>query len=202
MLKEKLISEAETVTCGDPKDFTNFYGAVIDEKAYDSISEYIENAKKSDECEIIVGGGHDKSKGWFIDPTIILTTNPNYVTMIEEIFGPVLTIYVYKDEEYDEMINHCANSSEYALTGAIFTEDRLEIIELEKRLRQSAGNFYYNDKPSGAYTGHQPFGGARGSGTNDKAGSLFNMTRWISPQSIKDNFIPATDYRYDFQKEK
>lgn len=143
-------------------------------------------------------GGYDGSKGWFVYPTLIQARNVNYVTMIKELFGPVLTVYVYGEDEYDTMVDHCANSSAYALTGAVFSENRAQITDLEERLRHSAGNFCINDKPTGALCGQQPFGGARGSGTNDKAGSILNMIRWMSPQTVKENFCPPEDYRYPY----
>ena len=197
-LKELLIKTAAKIKVGDVADFKNFMGAVIDERAFNSISAYIEGAKKNKDCEIITGGNYDSSSGWFIEPTIIATINPQSQTMVEEIFGPVLTIYVYEDEAYGETLDLCNETSPYALTGAIFARDK-DAIELAKtKLREAAGNFYINDKPTGAVVGQQPFGGARASGTNDKAGSMLNMLRWVSPRTIKENFYPPTDFRYPF----
>lgn len=183
---------------GSPEDFNNFVNAVIDEKAFDKISSYIANAKKSKEASILHGGHYDKSHGYFIQPTVILTDKPDYTTMVEEIFGPVLTIYVYDDRKYDQVLNLVDTTSPYALTGAVFAQDKSVIIKSTERLQNAAGNFYINDKPTGAVVDQQPFGGARASGTNDKAGSLLNLYRWISPRTIKENFNPPTDYRYPF----
>ncbi len=191
----------ESFKMGSPEDFSNFINAVIDEKAFDKISTYIDNAKKDNEAEIIIGGGHDKSKGYFIDPTVILTENPKYTTMCEEIFGPVLTIYIYDDKDYEKTLELVDNTSPYALTGSIFSNNRFATLLAVDKLRNSAGNFYINDKPTGAVVGQQPFGGARGSGTNDKAGSILNLYRWISPRTIKENFVPPRDYRYPFLAE-
>ena len=182
-------------------DYTkNFINAVISEKAFDKISKYIDYAKKSEDAEIIAGGNYDKSKGYFIEPTIILTNNPNFKTMVDEIFGPVITIFVYKKEEWEETLNLVDQTSEYALTGAIFSIDRHAIELATSILENAAGNFYINDKPTGAVVGQQPFGGSRGSGTNDKAGSILNLLRWISPRTIKETFVPAKDYKYPFLK--
>ena len=186
---------------GPVEDFTNFINAVIDESAYDSISWFIDEAKKDNDAEIIIGGNHDKSKGFFIEPTVILTENPHYRTMEEEIFGPVLTVYVYDDAKYEETLELLDSTSPYGLTGAIFSRDRKAVQQAVCKLRNAAGNFYINDKPTGAVVGQQPFGGARGSGTNDKAGSMLNLFRWISPRTIKENFVPPTDYRYPFLME-
>lgn len=199
-IREKLLSEIKTVKAGDIKDFTNFLGAVIDESSFNKIAKYIEDAKSSPDAELLCGG-YDGSKGWFIDPTLIQVKTPDYITMKEELFGPVLSVYVYEENEYDAMVDHCANSSEYALTGAIHCQDRAEIASLVNKLRNSAGVFYINDKSSGALTGHLPFAGGRGSGTNDKTGSLTNMSRWVSLQSIKDNLTPVEDYRFPYMKE-
>ena len=196
-VKEKLLNEIATIKVGDIADFTNFFGAVIDKNAFDEITSYIDAAKESPDADVLCGG-YDGSKGWFVYPTLIQARNVNYVTMIKELFGPVLTVYVYGEDEYDTMVDHCANSSAYALTGAVFSENRAQITDLEERLRHSAGNFCINDKPTGALCGQQPFGGARGSGTNDKAGSILNMIRWMSPQTVKENFCPPEDYRYPY----
>jgi len=190
------------IKMGPPEDFSNFFNAVIDEAAFDKLSGYIDRAKKDKDAEVIIGGGCDKSVGYFIEPTVILTTNPKYVTMEEELFGPVLTIYVYRDDQIKETVEVLNGTSIYALTGAIFSQDRYAIEWLTKELTNCAGNFYINDKPTGAVVGQQPFGGARGSGTNDKAGSMINLLRWVSPRTIKENFIPPKDYRYAFMKKE
>lgn len=200
-VKEKLLSEIATIKAGDIADFTNFLGAVIDKRAFDEVTRFIDEAHASPDAEVLCGS-YDDSKGWFIYPTLIQAKNPNYITMLKELFAPVLTVYVYNDDEFDAMVDHCANASIYALTGAIFAKDRTVIANLEERLRHSAGNFCINDKPSGALCGQQPFGGARGSGTNDKAGSIMNMMRWMSPQTVKDNLCPDTDYRFPYMAEK
>ena len=178
--------------------FSNFINAVIDEKSFDNIAGYIDRAAKSKDAEIILGGKYDKSKGFFIEPTIILAKTPNYESMVEEIFGPVLTIYVYDDNKYEETLSLCDQTSPYALTGSIFARDRYAMNFAMDKLRYAAGNFYLNDKPTGAVVGNQPFGGARGSGTNDKAGSELNLYRWVSPRAIKEALVPPTDYRYPF----
>ena len=183
---------------GSPENLENFITAVIDEKSFDKIANYIENAKSSADAEIIIGGNYDKTNGYFIEPTVILAKEPNYITMREEIFGPVMTIYVYDDSKFEETLNLVDNTSEYALTGAILASDRYIIEKATKVLKNSAGNFYINDKPTGAVVGKQPFGGARGSGTNDKAGSMLNLLRWVSPRLIKETFLTPTNYRYDF----
>jgi 1-pyrroline-5-carboxylate dehydrogenase len=185
---------------GDIGDFGNFMGAVIDKAAFESITEFIEYAKDSSEAEILTGGGYDASKGYFIEPTTVVTTNPKFRLMEEEIFGPVLTIYVYPDDEYEETLSLCNETSPYGLTGAIFAQDRVAIETAYRALRQTAGNFYINDKPTGAVVGQQPFGGSRASGTNDKAGSAGNLLRWTSIRTVKETFVPATDYRYPFLK--
>ncbi len=187
---------------GDVEDFTNFINAVIDEKTFDKLEAYIERAKASEEAEVIIGGKCDKSKGYFIEPTVILTKNPRYETMVEELFGPVLTIYVYDEEQFDETMELLDSTSIYALTGAIFSQDRYIIEKATKRLVNAAGNFYINDKPTGAVVGQQPFGGSRGSGTNDKAGSMLNLLRWVSPRTIKENFVPPVDFKYPFMEEE
>ncbi|HBH23607.1 MAG TPA: 1-pyrroline-5-carboxylate dehydrogenase [Cytophagales bacterium] len=197
-LKDLLMADLKDIKMGGVEDFRNFFNAVIDEKAFDKITSYIDEAKKSDVVEIIAGGNYDKSKGYFIEPTIILSHDPKYVTMCEEIFGPVLTIYVYKADHFDEVLYLVDNTSPYALTGAVFGKDRIAIEYATNKLRNAAGNFYINDKPTGAVVGQQPFGGARGSGTNDKAGSMINLLRWVSQRTIKENFVPPTNYRYPF----
>lgn len=196
--KEKLISELKTLKIGSPDDFTNFLNAVIDRKAFESINEYITFARQSKDAEIIFGGEMDNSKGYFIAPTVILAKQPRFKTMVEEIFGPVLTVYVYEDDEYEKILYEVDSSSKYALTGSIFANDRDAIKMAEKILRFTAGNFYINVKPTGAVVNQQPFGGSRKSGTNDKAGSFFNLIRWTSPQSIKEEFLSARNYRYSF----
>ncbi len=197
-VKEKLLSDLKTFKMGSPEDPSNFINAVISEKAFDSISAYIDFAKEADDAEIIHGGNCDKSIGYFIEPTVILTTNPKFKTMVEEIFGPVITIYVYDDNSWDNMLQLVDSTSEYALTGAVLSVDRYAAEQATKVLSNAAGNFYINDKPTGAVVGQQPFGGARGSGTNDKAGSILNLLRWVSPRTIKETFVPPTDYRYPF----
>lgn len=196
-VKEKLIKEIKTIKVGDVEDFSNFMGAVINQKAFNTIKEYIEYAKESREAEIIIGADCDDSVGYFVEPTVIVTTNPYFKTMVEEIFGPVITIYVYEDEDFEDTIKICERTSPYGLTGAIFATDRYIIAKLEEELTHSAGNFYINDKPTGAVVGQQPFGGARASGTNDKAGSKYNLLRWMSPRTIKENLNCVTDYRYE-----
>ena len=197
-VKEELLADLATFKMGTPEDMGNFIGAVIDEKAFDKIASYIEFVKEQSDAEIIAGGGYDKSKGYFIDPTVVVTTNPKFRTMVEEIFGPVLTIYVYADADWDSMLDLVDSTSEYALTGSIFSGDRYMAIEATNRLENAAGNFYINDKPTGAVVGQQPFGGARGSGTNDKAGSYLNLLRWVNARTIKETLVPPTDYRYPF----
>ncbi len=201
-LRQRLIEDVESIRVGDVEDFRNFMGAVIDLQAFRSIKSYIEYAKESPEAEIICGGKCDDTVGFFIDPTVIVTTNPHFKTMQEEIFGPVLTIYVYKDEDIEEALNLCDSTSIYGLTGAVFAQDRKAIVEIEKRLAHAAGNFYINDKPTGAVIAQQPFGGARASGTNDKAGSKINMMRWVSARAIKESLNPAVGYKYPFMDEK
>lgn len=196
-VKEDLLAEMKTIKVGPTEDFTNFVNAVIDEKAFDKIARYIDQAK-NDGVEILHGGTYDKTNGYFIDPTIILANNPKYTTMCEEIFGPVLTIYVYEDAQWNEIFKLIDSTSEYALTGAVLAQDRQAIADATWALRHSAGNFYINDKPTGAVVGQQPFGGGRGSGTNDKAGAKVNLLRWTSQRTIKETFNPPTDYRYPF----
>lgn len=198
-LKEELLNDMKTLKMGSPDDFSNFVNAVIDRPAFDKISGYIDKAKESKDAEIIAGGNYDDSKGYFIEPTVILTTDPHFVTMEEEIFGPVVTIYVYDEKEkWSDVLKMVDETSPYALTGAVFSQDRYAIQEATEALTHSAGNFYINDKPTGSVVGQQPFGGARGSGTNDKAGAKLNMLRWMSARSIKENFVPVNDYRYPF----
>lgn len=197
-VKEYLLEDVASFKMGDPEDFSNFINAVIDEKAFDKITNYIKKAKTSKDVEIIAGGGYSKKDGYFIEPTILLTKDPHYTTMCEEIFGPVLTIYVFDDKKYEKTLELLDTTSPYALTGAVFARDRQVILNTTERLRHSAGNFYINDKPTGAVVGQQPFGGARGSGTNDKAGSVLNLYRWVSPRTIKENFVSPKDYRYPF----
>lgn len=201
-VRQRLEEDIASFKMGTVEDFTNFINAVIDERAFDKISNYIAEAKKEDGVEVIIGGNVDKTEGYFIEPTVILTTNPNSRTMEEEIFGPVLTIYVYEDDAYEATLELLDQTSPYALTGAVFAKDRAAVVTATEKLRHSAGNFYINDKPTGAVVGQQPFGGGRGSGTNDKAGSILNLYRWISPRTIKENFVPPTDYRYPFLAEE
>lgn len=200
-LKEFIVNDVKDIKMGGVEDFSNFFNAVIDEKSFDSIAKYIEDAKASDLVEVIAGGGHDKTEGYFVEPTVLLSKDPQYVTMCEEIFGPVITIYVYEDENFEETLKLVDGTSPYALTGAIFSNDRYVAEQATKALSNSAGNFYINDKPTGAVVGQQPFGGARGSGTNDKAGSILNLIRWVSPRTIKETFVPPTDYKYPFMDE-
>jgi 1-pyrroline-5-carboxylate dehydrogenase len=197
-VKKYLLEDIKDIKMGGPEDFENFFNAVIDKKAFDKISGYINAAKESDVAEIIAGGECDDSKGYFIQPTVIQAKDPQYTTMKEEIFGPVVTIYVYQEDNFDETITLVNETSPYALTGAIFSQDRYAIEEATKRLSNAAGNFYINDKPTGAVVGQQPFGGARASGTNDKAGSKLNLLRWVQARTIKETFVPATDYKYPF----
>jgi 1-pyrroline-5-carboxylate dehydrogenase len=200
-IRDHVLADLASVKMGPVEDFSNFVNAVISEKAFDSITEYIDYAKSSEDVEIIAGGNYDKSTGYFIEPTIILTKDPRFRTMCEEIFGPVMTIYVYADEQYEEILRLADDTSPYALTGAIFSRDRFAVQTALDILEHSAGNFYINDKPTGAVVGQQPFGGGRGSGTNDKAGAKINLMRWVSPRTIKENFIPPEDYRYPFLAE-
>jgi 1-pyrroline-5-carboxylate dehydrogenase len=197
-LKERFLEDMKALKMGDVEDFSNFVNAVIDKDAFETITEYIDYAKKSNEAEIIWGGKYDSNKGYFIEPTVVLTTNPHFRLMEEEIFGPVLTLYVYEDKEFEKTLEICDQTSPYALTGAIFSRDRNAVITASKALRNAAGNFYINDKPTGAVVGQQPFGGSRASGTNDKAGSLLNMIRWTSPRAMKENLVPPKNFRYPF----
>jgi 1-pyrroline-5-carboxylate dehydrogenase len=197
-VKEQVVRDVASFKMGNPDDFTNFVNAVIDRKAYDKIKGYIDYIKTQADAEIIAGGNCDDSVGYFIQPTVVVTTNPKFKTLCEEIFGPVITLYVYEDAKWEETLHLVNETSEYALTGAIFSQDRYAIDEASKALENAAGNFYINDKPTGAVVGQQPFGGARASGTNDKAGSYLNLLRWCSPRTIKETFTPPTDYRYPF----
>ncbi len=196
--KNELLNQISEIKIGDVSDFTNFVNAVIDEKSFDNIMGYIDLAKKSSECEIIAGGKGDKTKGYFIEPTIILTSNPHFVTMKEEIFGPVMTIFVYEDNKFEETLEICNSTAIYGLTGAIFSNDKYATLLASQKLRYAAGNFYINDKPTGAMVGMQPFGGARGSGTNDKAGGSLNLLRWTSPRTIKETYLPAQNFKYPY----
>jgi 1-pyrroline-5-carboxylate dehydrogenase len=200
-VKAKLVEGVNSMKVGSVEDFSNFVNAVIDEKSFDSIRAYIDNAKADPNAEILVGGGYDKSVGYFIDPTIIEAKDPEYVSMCEEIFGPVLSLYVYPADQFAETLELVDRTSPYALTGAIISQDRAAVELATVRLRNAAGNFYVNDKPTGAVVGQQPFGGARASGTNDKAGSMLNLYRWLSARTIKETFVPPTDYRYPFLQE-
>ena len=197
-IKKRLVEMVSSFKMGTVEDFGNFINAVIDEKSFDKIAKYIDNAKKDRKTKILVGGNYDKSEGYFIEPTVVETTDPKYVTMCEEIFGPVLTIYTYDADKFDETLDLVNTTSEYALTGAIIAQDREAIITATEKLRHAAGNFYVNDKPTGAVVGQQPFGGARASGTNDKAGSIINLYRWLSARTIKETYNPPTDYTYPF----
>lgn len=197
-VKEILVNQVKSFKMGSPEDSSNFINAVIDERAFDKISGFIDYAKEQSDAEIIVGGSYDKSKGYFIDPTVIVTTNPKFRTIVEEIFGPVLTIYVYPENDFEATLKLLDETSEYALTGSIMSNDRYAIQTATKALENAAGNFYINDKPTGAVVGQQPFGGARGSGTNDKAGAAMNLLRWVSARTIKETFVPPTDYKYPF----
>jgi 1-pyrroline-5-carboxylate dehydrogenase len=196
-VKNYLVEDVKSFKMGSPEDMSNFITAVIHEASFDKLARFIDAAKNDSDAEIVVGGNYDKSKGWFIEPTVILTENPKYSTMCTELFGPVVTVYLYEDEKWNETLK-LVDDSEYALTGAILSQDRYAAAEATKALQNAAGNFYINDKPTGAVVGQQPFGGARGSGTNDKAGSILNLYRWISPRTIKETFVTATDYRYPF----
>jgi 1-pyrroline-5-carboxylate dehydrogenase len=201
-VRKRLLEEIETIRMGDVMDFRNFMSAVIDKAAFESIKRYISYAKRSPYAQIIAGGRCSDSTGYFIEPTVILAKRADFKTMREEIFGPVLTVYVYRDASLERTLELCNTTSPYALTGAVFSQDRGAIVEMTRALRDAAGNFYINDKPTGAVVGQQPFGGSRASGTNDKAGSLLNMIRWTSPRTVKETFCPPTDYRYPFMKEE
>lgn len=197
-IKEEMGKELATIKQGSPQNFSNFVTAVIHEGSFDKLAKYIDQAKADADAEVIFGGNYDKSVGYFIEPTVILTTNPKYTTMETELFGPVLTVYIYEDKDWADVLKLVDSTSEYALTGAVFSQDRYAIEEATIALQNSAGNFYINDKPTGAVVGMQPFGGARASGTNDKAGSAQNLLRWVSPRTIKETFVTPTDYRYPF----
>ena len=201
-VKKKLIAGVKSFKMGSPEDFTHFINAVIDEKSFNNIKRYIDHAKKDPKAEIWVGGKCDSKEGWFVQPTVIQAKDPKYLTMCEEIFGPVLTIYVYNANQFEKTLELVDNTSPYALTGSIIAQDRTAVELATQKLRNAAGNFYINDKPTGAVVGQQPFGGARGSGTNDKAGSILNLYRWLSARTIKETFNPPTDYRYPFMLEK
>ena len=200
-IKSYVEADLKDIKMGDVTDFTNFVNAVIDRSAFDSITDYINMAKESDKATIVFGGNSDDSKGYFIEPTVIEVTDPHFVTMEEEIFGPVITVYVYDDDKYEETLELCNTTSPYALTGSIFSQDREKLLQAYDALRYAAGNFYLNDKPTGAVVNQQPFGGARGSGTNDKAGSYLNLIRWTNTRTIKETLVPPTDYKYPFLQE-
>ena len=200
-LKDRLIATVESLAVGDPVDFRNFMGAVIDRAAYTTITNYIEHARESGKAEILVGGDADDSEGFYVRPTVILAHTPDFRTMCEEIFGPVVTVYVYDDTEWEQTLALLDSTSPYALTGAVFAEDRAAVLQAHRALRYAAGNFYVNDKPTGAVVGQQPFGGGRASGTNDKAGSMLNLVRWVSARTIKELSVPPRDYRYAFMRE-
>ena len=200
-IKKLMIRDLASFKMGGTEDFSNFINAVIDERSFDKLAKYIDQAKKDKGVEVIAGGNYDKSKGYFIEPTVLVVDDPKYTTMCEELFGPVLSVYVYQDQEFDQILEVIDTTSPYALTGAILSQDRYAIEKASYALRNSAGNFYINDKCTGAVVGQQPFGGARGSGTNDKAGAMINLLRWASPRTIKETFNPPTDYRYPFLAE-
>ena len=193
-----MLRDLATFKMGPTEDFSNFINAVIDEKSFNSLAKYIDAAKNDKGVEVMAGGNYDKSKGYFIEPTVLVVNDPKYTTMCEELFGPVLSVYVYDDEAFDEILEVIDTTSMYALTGAVISQDRYAIEKATQRLRNAAGNFYINDKCTGAVVGQQPFGGARGSGTNDKAGAKINLLRWVSPRTIKETFTPPTDYKYPF----
>jgi 1-pyrroline-5-carboxylate dehydrogenase len=200
-IKDSMMDMLAQIKMGSPMDFKNFMNAVIDEGAFDRIMDYINTAKESTDTDILFGGNGDKSSGYFIEPTVVLTKDPHFITMEEEIFGPVLTIYIYDDNEFEQTLHLCNETSPYALTGAIFARERKAIIQAENILSYAAGNFYINDKPTGAVVGQQPFGGSRASGTNDKAGSHLNLIRWAIPRVIKENLYPPTDFRYQYMED-
>lgn len=200
-VKENMVKDLASMTVGTVEDFSNFINAVISETSFDKIAAYLDRANADDSVEVVAGGTYDKSEGYFIAPTVLRVDDPKYTTMCEELFGPVLSIYVYEDDKFEETMDILDESSPYALTGALFAVDRQVIEKAAHRLRHTAGNFYINDKPTGAVVGQQPFGGGRASGTNDKAGSILNLLRWVSPRTIKETFVPATDYRYPFLDE-
>jgi 1-pyrroline-5-carboxylate dehydrogenase len=200
-IKTRITDMLSTVTVGDVREFSHFMNAVIDEASFDNIMSYIDYAKKSPDAEIVFGGTGDKTKGYFVQPTVIRTTDPHFKTMEEEIFGPVMSVYVYKDKDFEETLKICDNTSPYGLTGSVFSRDRDALNKACRVLRYAAGNFYFNDKPTGAVVGQQPFGGARGSGTNDKSGSYLNLLRWTNPRTIKETLIPPTEFTYPYMKE-
>lgn len=201
-VKERLAEEIGKVKMGDVRDFTNLMNAVIDQKSFNNIKSYLDYARESTDAEIIIGGGCDDSTGYFVEPTVILAKTPTFKTMVEEIFGPVITIYVYPNDKLEETLKSCDSATSYALTGAVFAQDRAAIIKLAKALDHAAGNFYINDKPTGAVVGQQPFGGSRGSGTNDKAGSAINLYRWMNQRAIKETLVPRTVVNYPYMTEK
>jgi 1-pyrroline-5-carboxylate dehydrogenase len=202
-VKKKLVAAVKSMHMGTVENFTNFVNAVIDEKSFDKLESYIKAARKKDSpAKILVGGKCDKTEGYFIEPTVIETTDPKYITMCEELFGPVLTLYVYDENKFEDALKLVDSTSPYALTGAVIATDRYAVELATSKLRNSAGNFYINDKPTGAVVGQQPFGGARASGTNDKAGAMLNLYRWLSARTIKETFVPVTDYRYPFLAEE
>jgi 1-pyrroline-5-carboxylate dehydrogenase len=197
-VKSSLLDDINSFKMGSPEDMSNFITAVIDERSFDKLAGFIDRAKEDDGVDVIAGGGYNKEKGYFIEPTVILSKDPKYITMCEELFGPIVTIYIYEDQQWEETLHLVDETSEYALTGAVFSEDRYALEKAVRILENAAGNFYINDKPTGAVVGQQPFGGARGSGTNDKAGSKLNLYRWVSPRMVKETFVSPTDYRYPF----
>jgi 1-pyrroline-5-carboxylate dehydrogenase len=201
-IKDRLLTEVKKIKTGATEDFTNFVNALIDQSAFEKVTSYIEYAKNSTDAEIIAGGRYDDSKGYFVEPTIVKTKNPKFKTMEEEIFGPVLTVYTYPDKKYADTLQLCDQTSPYALTGSIFAEDKNAITLAETMLVNAAGNFYINDKPTGAVVGQQPFGGARLSGTNDKSGAMGHMLRWVSQRVIKQNLTPPKDWSYPFMNEE
>jgi 1-pyrroline-5-carboxylate dehydrogenase len=199
-VQKTLLDQVAEIRMGDVAEFTNFMGAVIDRQAFDKITGYLDFARSSPDAEILAGGGSDDSKGYFVEPTVVLARRPDLKLMREEIFGPVLTVYVYEDRDLDDALRLCDQGTPYGLTGAVFARDRAAIARIADALRDTAGNFYVNDKPTGAVVGQQPFGGARASGTNDKAGSLLNLLRWVSPRAIKETFAPPTHFGYPFMQ--
>jgi 1-pyrroline-5-carboxylate dehydrogenase len=201
-VKKYIGADLKKIKMGPPEDFTNFFNAVIDRRSFDKIANYIDQAKKDENVEVLFGGNYDDSVGYFVEPTVLLASDPKYTTMCEEIFGPVMTIYVYDEDKFEETLTLVDETSEYALTGAIFSTDRYAIELAARKLVNAAGNFYINDKPTGAVVGQQPFGGARGSGTNDKAGSPMNLLRWVSGRTIKETFVTPTEFGYPFLEEE
>jgi 1-pyrroline-5-carboxylate dehydrogenase len=197
-LRERLAGQVATIKMGDVADFENFMGAVIDDKSLKTQQEAIEEARTHEETEVLVGGGVRDDEGYFVEPTVIETRDPNFRLLRDELFGPVVTTYVYPESKWQDTLELVDRTAPYGLTGAVFADDREAVIEADEALRYAAGNFYVNDKPTGAVVGQQPFGGARASGTNDKAGSMWNLIRWVSPRTIKETFVPPTDYRYPF----